>query len=109
MRRRRQRGPAHSPCRRGDLVAHLGRRGPHAAVLWGAARLTIVIMPVAIALTVAVLLEPLVSWMRQRIPAVAGGCGRLAGLLCGHRALSQAAAELVQVPQLANSRLMLPR
>ena len=37
------------------------------AVLWGIARLTIVIMPVAIALTVAVLLEPLVSWMRRRL------------------------------------------
>ena len=37
------------------------------AVLWGIARLTIVIMPVAIALTVTVLLEPLVSWMRRRL------------------------------------------
>ncbi|MEE0237737.1 MAG: AI-2E family transporter, partial [Pauljensenia sp.] len=33
-----------------------------AVILWGAARLTLVIMPVAIALTITVLLEPLVSW-----------------------------------------------
>ena len=37
------------------------------AVLWAAAWLTLVIMPVAIALTLAVLLEPLVSWMRRKL------------------------------------------
>ena len=37
------------------------------AFLWAAAWLTLVIMPVAIALTLAVLLEPLVSWMRRKL------------------------------------------
>ena len=75
------------------------------AVLWGIARLTIVIMPVAIALTVAVLLEPLVSWMRRRLhlPAsLAATVGLLVFFAAVAGALSQAAAELIQqVPQLA--------
>ncbi|WP_048770944.1 AI-2E family transporter [Cellulomonas flavigena] len=76
-----------------------------AAVLWGAARLTIVIMPVAIALTVAVLLEPLVSWMRRKLhfpPSLAAAVGLLVFFAVIAGALSQAAAELIQqVPQLA--------
>ena len=75
------------------------------AVLWGIARLTIVIMPVAIALTVAVLLEPLVSWMRRRLhfpSSLAATVGLLVFFAVVAGALSQAAAELIQqVPQLA--------
>ncbi|SPT55622.1 AI-2E family transporter [Schaalia odontolytica] len=75
------------------------------AVLWGMARLTIVIMPVAIALTVAVLLEPLVSWMRRRLhfpSSLAATVGLLIFFAVVAGALSQAAAELIQqVPQLA--------
>ena len=76
------------------------------AVLWGIARLTIVIMPVAIALTVAVLLEPLVSWMRRRLhfpSSLAATVGLLVFFAVVAGALSQAAAELIQqVPQLAS-------
>ena len=76
------------------------------AVLWGIARLTIVIMPVAIALTVAVLLEPLVSWMRRRLhfpSSLAATVGLLVFFAAVAGALSQAAAELIQqVPQLAS-------
>ena len=76
------------------------------AVLWGIARLTIVIMPVAIALTVAVLLEPLVSWMRKRLhfpSSLAATVGLLVFFAAVAGALSQAAAELIQqVPQLAS-------
>ena len=76
-----------------------------AILLWGAARLTIVIMPVAIALTVAVLLEPLVSWMRRRLhfpSSLAATVGLLVFFAAVAGALSQAAAELIQqVPQLA--------
>ena len=75
------------------------------AVLWGIARLTIVIMPVAIALTVTVLLEPLVSWMRRRLhfpSSLAATVGLLVFFAAVAGALSQAAAELIQqVPQLA--------
>ena len=75
------------------------------AVLWGIARLTIVIMPVAIALTVTVLLEPLVSWMRRRLhfpSSLAATVGLLVFFAAVSGALSQAAAELIQqVPQLA--------
>ena len=76
-----------------------------AVLLWGAAHLTIVIMPVAIALTVAVLLEPLVSWMRRRLhfpSSLAATVGLLVFFAAVAGALSQAAAELIQqVPQLA--------
>ena len=75
------------------------------AVLWGIARLTLVIMPVAIALTVAVLLEPLVSWMRRRLhfpSSLAATVGLLVFFAAVAGALSQAAAELIQqVPYLA--------
>ena len=75
------------------------------AVLWGIARLTLVIMPVAIALTVAVLLEPLVSWMRRRLhfpSSLAATVGLLVFFAVVAGALSQAAAELIQqVPYLA--------
>ena len=75
------------------------------AVLWGIARLTIVIMPVAIALTVTVLLEPLVSWMRRRLhfpSSLAATVGLLVFFAAVAGALSQAAAELIQqVPYLA--------
>ena len=75
------------------------------AILWGIAHLTIVIMPVAIALTVAVLLEPLVSWMRRRLhfpSSLAATVGLLVFFAAVAGALSQAAAELIQqVPQLA--------
>lgn len=74
-------------------------------VLWGIARLTIVIMPVAIALTVAVLLEPLVSWMRRKLhfpPSLAAAVGLLLLFFVVAGTLSQAAAELIQqVPLLA--------
>ena len=74
-------------------------------VLWGIARLTIVIMPVAIALTVTVLLEPLVSWMRRHLhfpSSLAATVGLLIFFALVAGALSQAAAELIQqVPQLA--------
>ena len=77
-----------------------------AAILWGAARLTLVIMPVAIALTITVLLEPLVSWMRRtlRFPSsLAATVGLLVFFAVVAGALSQAAAELIQqVPQLAS-------
>ena len=76
------------------------------AVLWGIARLTIVIMPVAIALTVTVLLEPLVSWMRRRLhfpSSLAATVGLLVFFAAVAGALSQAAAELIQqVPYLAS-------
>lgn len=76
-----------------------------AVLLWGAAHLTIVIMPVAIALTVAVLLEPLVSWMRRRLhfpSSLAATVGLLVFFAAVAGALSQATAELIQqVPQLA--------
>ena len=75
------------------------------AVLWGIARLTLVIMPVAIALTVAVLLDPLVSWMRRRLhfpSSLAATDGLLVFFAAVAGALSQAAAELIQqVPYLA--------
>ena len=75
-------------------------------ILWGAARLTLVIMPVAIALTITVLLEPLVSWMRRtlRFPSsLAATVGLLVFFAVVAGALSQAAAELIQqVPQLAS-------
>ena len=67
-----------------------------AAILWGAARLTLVIMPVAIALTITVLLEPLVSWMRRtlRFPSsLAATVGLLVFFAVVAGALSQAAAE----------------
>ena len=77
-----------------------------AVILWGAARLTLVIMPVAIALTITVLLEPLVSWMRRtlRFPSsLAATVGLLVFFAVVAGALSQAAAELIQqVPQLAS-------
>nr|WP_084795586.1 AI-2E family transporter [Actinomyces bouchesdurhonensis] len=76
-----------------------------AVLLWGASKLTIVIMPVAIALTITVLLEPLVSWMRRtlRFPSsLAATVGLLVFFAVVAGALSQAAAELIQqVPQLA--------
>ena len=76
------------------------------AVLWGISRLTLVIMPVAIALTVAVLLEPLVSWMRRRLhfpSSLAATVGLLVFFAAVAGALSQAAAELIQqVPHLAS-------
>ena len=75
------------------------------AVLWAAAWLTLVIMPVAIALTLAVLLEPLVSWMRRKLhfpSSLAAAVGLLVFFFAVAGALSQAAAELIQqVPQLA--------
>ena len=77
-----------------------------AAILWGAARLTLVIMPVAIALTITVLHEPLVAWMRRtlRFPSSrAATVGLLVFFAVVAGALSQAAAELIQqVPQLAS-------
>ena len=76
-----------------------------AVVLWGASVLTLVIMPVAIALTIAVLLEPLVSWMRCTLhfpSSLAATVGLLIFFAVVAGALSQAAAELIQqVPQLA--------
>ena len=98
------RPPSRAPCAwlrrsRGALWSSL-------AVLWGIARLTIVIMPVAIALTVAVLLEPLVSWMRRRLhfpSSLAATVGLLVFFAAVAGALSQAAAELIQqVPHLAS-------
>ena len=75
------------------------------AFLWAAAWLTLVIMPVAIALTLAVLLEPLVSWMRRKLhfpSSLAAAVGLLVFFFAVAGALSQAAAELIQqVPQLA--------
>ncbi len=75
------------------------------AFLWAAAGLTLVIMPVAIALTLAVLLEPLVSWMRRKLhfpSSLAAAVGLLVFFFAVAGALSQAAAELIQqVPQLA--------
>ena len=76
-----------------------------AACMWVGAHLTLVIMPVAIALTLAVLLEPLVSWMRRKLhlpSSLAATVGLLIFFAVVAGALSQAAAELIQqVPQLA--------
>ncbi|MDC4232603.1 AI-2E family transporter [Actinomyces sp. B33] len=75
-----------------------------AGIIWAAMHLSIIIMPVAIALLLAVLLEPLVSWLvnRLRVPrTLAAVLGLLFLLVLVVAALSQAGSEIFQqIPRL---------
>lgn len=70
-----------------------------AGVIWGAMRLSVIVMPVAIALLLAVLLEPLVGWLssRWRFPrTLSAALGLLIMIAVVVVALSQAGNEIFQ-------------
>ena len=77
-----------------------------AGVVWLASRLQEVLLPVAIALAIAVFLQPLVEWLRRRLhfpPALAATVGLLLFFVVFIAALSQATNQIVeQVPLLVN-------
>ncbi|MCI7512761.1 AI-2E family transporter [Schaalia hyovaginalis] len=70
-----------------------------AGIIWGAMRLSVIVMPVAIALLLAVLLEPLVGWLtrRCRFPrTLSAALGLLVMIAVVVVALSQAGNEIFQ-------------
>ena len=75
-----------------------------AGIVWGAMHLSIIIMPVAIALLLAVLLEPLVGWFTRRLNfprTLSAVLGLLVMLAVVVASLSQAGSEIFrQLPRL---------
>lgn len=75
-----------------------------AGIVWGAMQLSMIIMPVAIALLLAVLLEPLVGWFSRRLNVprtLSAVLGLLVMLAIVIASLSQAGSEIFrQLPRL---------
>lgn len=75
-----------------------------AGLVWIAARLSVIVMPVAIALLLAVLLEPLVGWLTDRLNfprTLSAALGLLIMVAIVVAALSQAGSEIFrQLPRL---------
>nr|WP_243442540.1 AI-2E family transporter [Schaalia vaccimaxillae] len=70
-----------------------------AGLLWLGTQLTIIIMPLAIALLLAVLLEPFVGWLVKKLrfsPTLAAAAGLIVLLVIIVTALSQAGNEIIQ-------------
>ena len=74
------------------------------AAVWGGQRLSMLFLPVAIALLLTVLLEPLVTWLNKkvRLPRTAAAAvGLVLALLAVVATISQAASQVIrQVPSL---------